>query len=508
MLFSGLLHIANPYWFLQSMVSYDLLPFEVAIYASTFLPLLQVTLGIMLLTETWTLTAMLLSGTLLFLFWLAGLSALVRGLGISCGCFGILSPRITWTHNALMLSLTVAVLACVRLAAAKERTWKANAIVPEIQGMPMSDGQRRFGSATNTQPESGRGAFSIIELLCVIAIVTILTGMLLPAVQDVREAARNVSCKNKLRELGVALQGYEAAHERIPPGTLGATPTWVTALADLAGWDSDPAHPYYFGNHQYSSWIVHTLPYLGEEAASDRLPKICTNRLSDFATFKASNPGTPDWLGDIPDVNAVARSELPLLHCPSDFVEADGNYIPKNVVSQPAYITNPDEFDLLASIIDGHHDFSATNYLGCTGAYSGGDVPNESMERFSGVMVSRTGVRLTEVRDGLSHTIAVGESLGLIRDRRRENANSWFFAALGRGRSAMDWESQTATSFPGLRLIGDSWYAYPAGFASRHPGHANFARVDGSVFSVHRDIQWPEFYALCGMRDRKFTASD
>lgn len=132
---------------------------------------------------------------------------------------------------------------------------------------------------------SRRTAFTLVELLVVVAIIGILIGMLLPAVQQVREAARRVSCLNNMAQLGIALHNYEFGHEHLPPGVINPT---GPILSQPIG--------------QHVSFLVELLPYIEQSGIANRFDKS---------------------LGTYAPANAPAREQIiSLYECPSDYFMA------------------------------------------------------------------------------------------------------------------------------------------------------------------------------------------
>src|SRR5690606_19265562 len=99
----------------------------------------------------------------------------------------------------------------------------------------------------------------LIELLVVIAIIAILIALLLPAVQQAREAARRSTCKNNLRQIGLALHNYHDAHDTFPPGYI-----WASWAPEGPGW----------------GWPTMILPYL-DQAALYQLLDTSVNRMPE-----------------------------------------------------------------------------------------------------------------------------------------------------------------------------------------------------------------------------------
>ena len=161
-------------------------------------------------------------------------------------------------------------------------------------------------------------AFTLVEMLCVVAIIGMLVAMLLPAVQAAREASRSVACKSSMRQLGFGLVSHEARYRRLPPGTLGANRDWRVALSNHADIEANPNSVYYLHNFQNTSWIAHILPDLEMESTFNRLPGISVSTSQTYLEYLATaGPTAPRRLVDDAEMITASKVNISLLFCPS-----------------------------------------------------------------------------------------------------------------------------------------------------------------------------------------------
>lgn len=289
-----------------------------------------------------------------------------------------------------------------------------------------------------------QSGFTLVELLVAIAVLSILTSLLLTAVQAAREAARRMRCVNNLKQIGLAIHAYQDVHGTTPLGNdWRPSPAWN-------GW------PYNASLH------VRILPFLEQTPLYERV---------DFRWRIYEAPNIP-----------VVGSSLPFFHCPSDTGPQAAEF--------PAGDLSP--------FYDGRFRVGYTNYVWCGGTryyYYGqpfNPVPPKAYhDGFFWEM--NGGVRFADVTDGLSNTLLFSE-----RARGRyppEEQNWWGWWASGYGGD---------TGFGGLHPINASHRVqilstvsdYTKMFStasSFHRGGANFCFGDGSVRFLSETIESWDF---------------
>jgi prepilin-type processing-associated H-X9-DG protein len=349
---------------------------------------------------------------------------------------------------------------------------------------------------------SSSSGWTVVELLAVIGIVAMLTGLVLPSIQSIRESARRTACLNKSRQLGLACFNFESVRQSLPPGTLGFPDTVeIVGINDLP-W-LNPNHTGFWKNSQHTSWLTFLLPFLDETVVNDRLPPVLLAEKSNYAMFRATNPSAPVWIGNLQEVDKLKQSKIQVFLCPSDALDsAEFLGALAIVATQPCFdIRSGDDFFLPSFSTGELHQPAGTNFLGNCGAHSAGESRVERPREYVGPFGSRTKTQYSQLRDGSSNTILLGENIGAISDSKRSLFHSWMFGGLARGRGGLPWLSDINPIEPGYLLLGDNSWSYPAGFGSMHPSHVNFVFADGSVHSLSRLIALQTFYNLCGIED-------
>jgi prepilin-type N-terminal cleavage/methylation domain-containing protein/prepilin-type processing-associated H-X9-DG protein len=338
------------------------------------------------------------------------------------------------------------------------------------------------------RPRSRLG-FTLIELLVVIAIIAILIGLLLPAVQKVREAAARSSCSNNLKQMGLALHNFAGNYNGQFPAAM--INSGRASTANVASGATQPysgpevsykGQPYVAYNH---TGFVALLPYI-EQGPMFQL-------YNYQYVFSSSSPnGIP--IGPDPNPNPnrlVAQNFIKTYVCPSD-----ANPSPQ-VTSNPRSTTDYYERD----------GVYRTNYLFSTGYYTDYDRDYaQTGAQFRGAFGNNGAANITNMQDGTSNTLAIGES------RQEKNSSSYgpYFsgthtAVHGRIMSNLPGGTTLSNAMNYCTINGanqimlgtasspptrTNYLQYAWQFGSRHTGGANFVMCDGSVRFIRDSIDY------------------
>jgi prepilin-type N-terminal cleavage/methylation domain-containing protein/prepilin-type processing-associated H-X9-DG protein len=340
---------------------------------------------------------------------------------------------------------------------------------------------------TTMRTLSGRPrGFTLIELLVVIAIIAILIGLLLPAVQKVRESASRMKCGNNLKQIGLACHSYHDAYQKLPPAKINSGSSTSTTS------NFYPNQPYAVYNHTGFTLL---LPYIeqGNLYSQYNFNLPASNSCWEVAaTFLANYP-----TGCTGTINAtVVATPIPTYTCPSDTNPAptDTTLFPSTAVGMyyGPYASTGAHSNYLFSCgnVD---DYTTTTYQPTTAG--------------AGMFGINGACSLTNVQDGLSNTIMVGESKQL--------------GAPNCPQCGPRWGSGTHTAVTGIAIASDVWNAinYPSCsdaalggcgsatgaqlqeqyawvFGSWHTGGANFVFGDGSVHFLQNSLPVATLAAL------------
>lgn len=355
-----------------------------------------------------------------------------------------------------------------------------------------------------------RRGFTLIELLVVIAIIAILVALLLPAVQQAREAARRSQCMNHLKQLGLALHNYHDQFKVLPPGQIsnsllgGINPTQRQYADSTEAQQANSFGRVTAGNgsgFHGTSWMVHILPQIDQSALYNTWNfglSVWDNGMNFVTTSPSWNPFRP------------AHTEIPVFYCPT-----------RRGSMNTAKFTNLFRVD--PNWVKGGND-----YAGCIGSGQGWNValanvnsniapptwhlttpqvqndlsmnvliPKSPSPLAAGPMYVNSSTNLRDISDGVSNVIMIGE-IQRINYLTNPNPNQAAFTNLVYSSDGWAWGG-AATLLSTFQAINRGSLTDNAGAGSDHKGGAHFTLADGSVRFIGENINTPTFQQLGNM---------
>ena len=285
--------------------------------------------------------------------------------------------------------------------------------------------------------------FTLVELLVVIAIIGILIGLLLPAVQSVREAARRTSCQNNLRQIGLAILNYESAFQNLPPGRIGCDD--VAETMSIPGCPPNPTSQERNG----ASGFISILPQLELENLNNQID------VPNGGLWNRDVDDKESWYF-IDDKKFGVREELSVYWCPSQIGERQST----------VYVG---------------FEAATGSYAFCSGTFGPNSTELENKYMNDGAFVYKNTRQLGDIRDGTSNTYAVGE---VVRPDVCESSNIWSYSIANA--DCLRTTENPLNTPPGGGNVVD---LRNGAFASNHPQIGLFVHLDGHVAPVDDGIE-------------------
>lgn len=302
-----------------------------------------------------------------------------------------------------------------------------------------------------------RSAFTLVELLVVVAIIALLVALLLPAVQAARESARAMDCRNRLRQVALAIHQHETSELTLPAGRLGCDVSYGSPAPE------DPCERLSAKNRlSGASAFVAILPMVEEARLFDQLDAfdggLWINNVNDLR-----------WYREASDAKRNALLSRPAVYvCPSSLAKATSEVYPPTIVGTGSYALSNGSLGPDASWL-------------------------ESKYENNGAFVYADARRFAEFTDGVAKTFLLGE---VTHSAEWESSNAWTYARVHA--DGLRSTRNPLNTPPGEGVLRNR---RNGAFASDHPGGANFAWADGHVSFVRDDIDAATYNAAAAVDD-------